>query len=624
MTAQSIERGSGARQTAPRPIARSLRSVDTRDLDVPTRSEAVAFVRDLSHLRRAQLDDLVRLLDRAVRHEVELIDVLEVGAACEQLRSWLDAAQSALVAAAADRYERECLVELEHDEPDASRSRRRELADQARCAALDEVGLALGWTRGQVRDHARLGVEASTVAGLASTGTSPHGGGRGWAPFVALAAGRCTLRMATQIVDETHDLPEPVVARITETCLVTRPQLFGEDDRPFDLPVSPATFRRRLRRETARQRGAAKDAEVRRGTAVDERRIWLDPHPDGVAQLSVIGETARVTAAARRVDQIARGLRAGGDARTLVQLRSDVTLDLLLYGGGPSQPADDAGARLARGPRTIDASPAEVIRDTDGEAGRSAGTSLAAHQSATCTPAAELIRDTDGGAGPADGARRAGDSRTTSTSVAELASDGESSTPDWLLGELPSAHVALTVSLETLLGGDQPGEIAALPGVFGESIHVTASEARAIACAEGSVWRRIVTDPAGRAIDAVRTYRPTSGMARQVRARDNGCRAPGCGDSSTGAVLLDAGGHDLDHGSDTRRACPDCRTSTAGATTTRPVVTGVPNTSRPPKATSCGGRCPPDAGTRPSRPPTTAMTQCPTTSGRASTRRRAA
>jgi hypothetical protein len=46
----------------------------------------------------------------------------------------------------------------------------------------------------------------------------------------------------------------------------------------------------------------------------------------------VTGEAGRVAAAMERVDDVARRLRGDGDARTLTQLRSDVALDLLLYG----------------------------------------------------------------------------------------------------------------------------------------------------------------------------------------------------------------------------------------------------------------------------------------------------
>ena len=54
------------------------------------------------------------------------------------------------------------------------------------------------------------------------------------------------------------------------------------------------------------------------------------------------GEAGRVVAAMERVDDVARRLRGDGDARTLTQLRSDVALDLLLYGWVTGNQADRA------------------------------------------------------------------------------------------------------------------------------------------------------------------------------------------------------------------------------------------------------------------------------------------
>ena len=53
---------------------------------------------------------------------------------------------------------------------------------------------------------------------------------------------------------------------------------------------------------------------------------------NGTGSLTVTGEAGRVAAAMERVDDVARRLRGDGDSRTLTQLRSDVALDLLLYG----------------------------------------------------------------------------------------------------------------------------------------------------------------------------------------------------------------------------------------------------------------------------------------------------
>ena len=54
--------------------------------------------------------------------------------------------------------------------------------------------------------------------------------------------------------------------------------------------------------------------------------------------LLVTGDGPRIGAAQGRVDQIARRLRKGGDARTLAQLSADVATDLLLRGWIPNDP----------------------------------------------------------------------------------------------------------------------------------------------------------------------------------------------------------------------------------------------------------------------------------------------
>ena len=63
----------------------------------------------------------------------------------------------------------------------------------------------------------------------------------------------------------------------------------------------------------------------------------------GTGSLTVTGEAGRVAAAMERVDDVARRLRGDGDARTLTQLRSDVALDLLLYGWVTCNQLTDSG-----------------------------------------------------------------------------------------------------------------------------------------------------------------------------------------------------------------------------------------------------------------------------------------
>lgn len=92
------------------------------------------------------------------------------------------------------------------------------------------------------------------------------------------------------------------------------------------------------------------------------------------------------------------------------------------------------------------------------------------------------------------------------------------------LGEPPPAHVQLIVSLPTTLGLAQG--IGQIPG-WGA---ISGQQARQLALAAGSIWKRVVTDPlTGRAIEvSAATYRVPAGMAEQIKTRDGTCRAPGC------------------------------------------------------------------------------------------------
>jgi hypothetical protein len=87
-----------------------------------------------------------------------------------------------------------------------------------------------------------------------------------------------------------------------------------------------------------------------------------------------------------------------------------------------------------------------------------------------------------------------------------------------------AALVQVIVSLPTMLGVDHGvGQIPGWGCVGGQ-------QARELALAAGSIWKRIVTDPlTGRAIEvSAGTYRVPAGMAEQVMARDGTCRGPGC------------------------------------------------------------------------------------------------
>lgn len=135
-------------------------------------------------------------------------------------------------------------------------------------------------------------------------------------------------------------------------------------------------------------------------------------------------------------------------------------------------------------------------------------------------------------------------------------------TADLLLGavpghEAPAARVEVTVSADTLRGGDEPGELHG----YGP---IPAATARRLACRQGSTWRRLVIDPATGRLRACgsTTYRPgdwsalltdpsepvpppvpgrtpSAALRRYVEARDTRCVFPGCRRRARGC--------DLDH-----------------------------------------------------------------------------
>ncbi|MDE9364103.1 HNH endonuclease signature motif containing protein [Luteipulveratus sp. YIM 133132] len=155
-------------------------------------------------------------------------------------------------------------------------------------------------------------------------------------------------------------------------------------------------------------------------------------------------------------------------------------------------------------------------------------------------------------------ARAAGDPRTLAQLRSDIATDLliRGQVPgDVLLADAPAAQLHVVVNLATLLppaatstsaaadgvayngaDGDADDGAGSLSPALGTGVgevpgvgFLSAAQVRAVACAQGSTWRRLVTDPiTGAVIDAASTYRPPAPMRRLVQARDQRCRAPGC------------------------------------------------------------------------------------------------
>jgi hypothetical protein len=114
----------------------------------------------------------------------------------------------------------------------------------------------------------------------------------------------------------------------------------------------------------------------------------------------------------------------------------------------------------------------------------------------------------------------------------------------------PAALVQVTVGVATLLGTDErPGDLHG----YGP---IDAAQARALAFAPGSVWRRLITAPDGTVLHVdPHNYRPPAALARLVRLRDQTCAFPGC--------AMPAPRCDLDHVEPFNHVSP-----AAGGTTT--------------------------------------------------------
>ena len=150
--------------------------------------------------------------------------------------------------------------------------------------------------------------------------------------YQAVNAGAITFAQGAALVHDidTPDVPTDAGQNVCDAVLAYATAKATATGAPVGQGVFCAKKRREMVRHVSTRR--------RRARAIAERTAWVSPGDDGIASLGVTGADARCLGAYRRVDAIARAIRAQGDGRTLTQLRSDVALDLLLHG----QPSPDA------------------------------------------------------------------------------------------------------------------------------------------------------------------------------------------------------------------------------------------------------------------------------------------
>ena len=386
--------------------------------EVPPSADAapeVLSTAGLSAEMAAQLAVVLGAVGAGGLSGVDSEQALRVVEAVETVKAWADSVSVEATAVLVAELESEH-ADLAPDDPTPRQWRR--FLGSCRSAAAREIQVATGLPISACQRRVWLSACEPERAGPVRE---------------AMRRGKVSFARAVTLAEKTAHLDGFLAAAIAARVL--RP-LTGPDGLPLPgaAPLSQATFNARLHRQLVLHHGLVRQAERTYQEALKARCVQAQPNPEGTGSLLISGDGPRIAAAAGRVDQIARRLRQGGDARTLAQLRADVATDLLLRGWIPTDPTFAA------------------------------------------------------------------------------------------LGQPPPAQVQLIVSLPTLLGAEQG--VGQIPG-WGT---ISAQQARALALAAGSIWKRVVTDPAtGRAIEvSARTYQVPAGMSEQVKTRDGTCRAPGC------------------------------------------------------------------------------------------------
>jgi hypothetical protein len=134
----------------------------------------------------------------------------------------------------------------------------------------------------------------------------------------ALGDGEISYRHAQVIVEQASTLPDDALAGFEVELL------------PFAKSLTVAKFTRVVRKK--RESLHPQSITDRREKGVAERRVWVDPQPDGMAYLSAFLSAEVAVAAHTRLSEIAAAQNAPGDDRTLAQKRADALADLLIDG----------------------------------------------------------------------------------------------------------------------------------------------------------------------------------------------------------------------------------------------------------------------------------------------------
>ena len=134
----------------------------------------------------------------------------------------------------------------------------------------------------------------------------------------ALRDGEISYRHAQVMVEQSATLPDEALAEFEHELL------------PFAKNLTVAKFTNVIRKK--REALHPESISERRTKGIAERRVWVDPQPDGMAYLSAFLSAEVAIAAHGRLTEIAKGQNAPDDDRTLAQKRADALSDLLIDG----------------------------------------------------------------------------------------------------------------------------------------------------------------------------------------------------------------------------------------------------------------------------------------------------
>ncbi|MGW9413689.1 DUF222 domain-containing protein [Arthrobacter cupressi] len=326
--------------------------------------------------------------------------------------------------------------------------------------------------------------------------------------FGALAHGRISLAHARVIQDAGSALEDPAALSSYEAVVVACAE-----------QQAPGRVRRLAVREA--EKAQPEPLNIRHERAREERRVWITPLPDGMAELAAVLPAAVAYGIHDRLTQMAK-------------THADLAREQ---------------ATAASGRPTVAAGSLDE-RSTDQRTDQRSTNQRIADQCSTNQPTT--------------------DQRTTDQLRADLLSDlllrgapAGHDTPDGLLAAI-TARVDVTVPVLTLIGQegaatsngsagrafrtDTSGNTAraAAPDTATSQVpaeldgrHPIDPATAIILAGQATAWNRVLTDPITGAVLAVDRYRPGEDLKRLLTARDTRCRFPGCG--------IKARDLDLDH-----------------------------------------------------------------------------